>query len=1180
VRNTTETHPDEAVLAQFVAELDAAADVAAVVGDYAARHPHLAGQLAEVAQLVGKLDDLYARPASSKPARFGEFRIVRELPGGGMGRIYEAIQEPLGRRVAVKTIRSERLSPQMRERFLREQTVLGALHQTHIVPIHTAGQTGDFHYFAMPFIEGVTLNEITQAVRRRDGRLSNPPSTGFAALVSQCLELLHGTGRETPDSHRRTRPPSNPIGLSIEYFRSVAAVLRDAAQACHHVHGLQILHRDLKPSNIMVDTAGECWIIDFGLAALIEAEGRSSEASDASRLDATSEQLRRRLTVEGAGSPGTPAYIAPEQWRKERVDARTDVWGLGVTLYELLTLRPAFSGATLEEIRRKILTEDPPAPRQLVQGVPADLAAVCRKAMRKNPDNRYRTASEFAADLARWLRHEPVSARPSRVPRRVWLWCRRNRGWAAAITFLALGSGGLAVMQIQAERERAASLQVRELSQRRERLLERMQNLRLLPHLATPNANWFDEGWDLVRQAGEIRRDETLQDQAAAFLAGMNGRLSKFRLGFEGSSVAFDADGQRALIGGNDNDEARIWNARTDRTQKSGMAGSGPVAFRADGTACQLVATEKNRLPLLLWDAGRRRLIRKLIPAPGGKQRAGDEARVTSLFLAPEGAFAAAIAAGSDGAAELTVWSTERGDVVRQIRQNGRQPSAIAVSDDGRLLAAGDREGRLAVWSLPDGESLSPPTARRSSIKCLAFGRNVQVRSLADLRSNWLLAGGDAGGTVTVWDLGKNAPLSYCRGSIYDVNALAFSPDGATLASAGHDSPRLWDTATGRELLHLGPGSHVTGLAFTRDTSKLAASTAPGVGEDPHRPGFWLWELQAHRGLQTLRGLTSEIPPTKVCLSRDGLRVAALSLDWRAAIWDLPSGRLQHLFDVTPGITADNSGIAISPDGRSFAVAAGSEARMWELETGKCVTWQLPPGLLDTLFFDVTGKRLFLFRMESADSSEVPDRAPFLGRVPQIGRMRDLLASDLRRTGRTSPAWESRFFRARIFQTAVTDDGRFILVCGESETFGQGGTLKGFECASGREVFSTPSPGNFQFDGERGLIVNRSNQNGPEALTFIEFPSGKIFGSIDRAGAPSPGARLFCVTKSSGYGNAIFRKGDDRPLVTLGIDNQCTSHGVFSRDGARLAWGNQDGTVTVCHLEEIQRRMAAIGIGW
>ena len=656
-----------------------------------------------------------------------------------------------------KTIRGDRLSPQKRERFLREQTVLAALHQTHIVPIHTAGQAGDLQYFAMPYIEGVTLQQIIGSVRRQQSLSPDsrtPTLARLAHLFDSTILVGDNASQTNPSPDPKCDSPSPPekLHLSIEYFRSVATVMSDAADACHHVHGLQILHRDLKPSNLMVDTAGQCWIIDFGLAHFLNDTEPSASGTVATRSVNIPARFRHHLTLEDGARPGTPPYMAPEQWKQQAIDTRTDVWGLGVTLYEMLTLRPRLPGS-LHEIERKVQSDDPPLPRELVKGMPPDLEAVCSKALKKEPARRYQTAQEFAADLRRWLNHEPVTARRTRVPRRVWLWARRNRGWAAAIAVFCLACAGRPPRKSDPSAI-GPRLPRPGAPQRREKLLQQMQNLRLLPHQTTVGANWLDDGWDLVRQAAQIRKDDALRDQAAAFFAGVNGHLVKVMPGLRASAVAFDADGRRLLIGGSAKDETRIWDSVTDDVQKSGIAAAGPVTFRSDGAAWQLAASKTDRFPLQLWGVAKRRLVREFtLPEQPGDGKVG-ELRVSGLVLTPDGKFAAAAATLKSQTVLLAVWDTSNGNIVRQIRQTGSEVTAIAVSDDGAFLAAGNAEGQIAVWPLPDGDPSSLRSARPMQVNCLAFGVNVPGRASRDMADKWLLASGDHGGTVIAWDSG------------------------------------------------------------------------------------------------------------------------------------------------------------------------------------------------------------------------------------------------------------------------------------------------------------------------------------------------------------------------------------------------------------------------------------------
>jgi WD40 repeat protein len=286
---------------------------------------------------------------------------------------------------------------------------------------------------------------------------------------------------------------------------------------------------------------------------------------------------------------------------------------------------------------------------------------------------------------------------------------------------------------------------------------------------------------------------------------------------------------------------------------------------------------------------------------------------------------------------------------------------------------------------------------------------------------------------------------------------------------------------------------------------------------------------------------------------------------------------------MAPGLTADNAGLAFSHDGRKFAVSGGSEARMWDLESGQVTAWQLPEGLVDTLVFDATGTKLFLFRMETADWIHAPDSNSSRQLYPRVCRVRDLLASpqrDLRRAGKHNPAWETAYFDASVFIVKATPDGRFFVAAGARGFDKTEHLLKVFDCATGKDLLSIGASA-FHLDATGNLLQFTANDS-PGQYPLIEIPSGKWAGSLNPpASALGPGAHLLANEHPERFGHTLYRRGDETPLVSLGIDTlSAEGHATFSLDGTRLAWGNQDGTVTICYLAEVQRRLASIGFGW
>jgi serine/threonine protein kinase len=372
------------------------------------------GELSQSAAGPVPLEGLTSGDGIEPAVSLGDFRIVREVGRGGMGIVYEAEQISLRRRVALKVLPfAATMDPRHLQRFHNEAQAAACLHHTNIVPVFSVGSEHGVHFYAMQFIDGQPLCKIIHQLRwqekkpntREERTIAYQPSPGDAAstLPIAAITPLTGEGRRSRD-----------------YFRKVAELGIQAAEALDHAHQLGIVHRDIKPGNLMLDVRGNLWVADFGLAHM--------QHSDAS------------LTLTGQ-TVGTPRYMSPEQALAKRVpiDHRTDVYSLGATLYELLTLRPAFTCEDRHELLRQIAFEEPAKPRQLERSIPAELEIIILKAMEKRPQDRYATAHDMAEDLRRWLKHEPIRARrPSwfLVGRK---WARRHRALVGStIVILAL----------------------------------------------------------------------------------------------------------------------------------------------------------------------------------------------------------------------------------------------------------------------------------------------------------------------------------------------------------------------------------------------------------------------------------------------------------------------------------------------------------------------------------------------------------------------------------------------------------------------------------------------------------------------------------------------------------------------------------------------------------------------
>ena len=382
-----------------------------------ARHPDLAGELQEFftgQEQFGRLAAPLRQAIESAPnygitGTLGGFRIVREVGRGGMGIVFEAEQISLRRRVALKVLPfAATMDARHLQRFHNEAQAAACLHHKNIVPVFSVGSERSVHFYAMQFIEGQSLAESIAAQRR-----------GLASGLALAPRETHALGALT-----RPRSPgavTQPIATATTqaaprdaaHYRRIAEWGIQAAEALEHAHCLGIVHRDIKPANLMIDGAGKLWVTDFGLARTTTDGG----------LTMTGDVL------------GTLRYMSPEQALAKHclVDHRTDIYALGATLYELLTLRPAVDGMDREDILRKIAFEEPPLPRTSDRGIPADLETIVLKALAKEPDERYATAQEAADDLRFFLQDRPIHAKRPSFAQRAVKYVRRHKTVAWAV---------------------------------------------------------------------------------------------------------------------------------------------------------------------------------------------------------------------------------------------------------------------------------------------------------------------------------------------------------------------------------------------------------------------------------------------------------------------------------------------------------------------------------------------------------------------------------------------------------------------------------------------------------------------------------------------------------------------------------------------------------------------------
>jgi serine/threonine protein kinase/Tfp pilus assembly protein PilF len=383
---------------------------------------------AEAAFSSGPLPQL--KDALPPDTILGEYRLVREIGRGGMGIVYEAEQASLGRHVALKVLSGTAALDSLKlQRFRVETQAVAQLHHPHIVPIFAVGSERGAHYYAMQYIDGPTLAEVIHQQRRfgwfavgepEGGPISSVtggmPATRSSAPSKASADEASGGGSEVLPSLLPAAGTSSTRGRGA--FLAVARLAIQAAEALDHAHAMGVLHRDIKPSNLLIDSRANLWVTDFGLARFQDEPG----------LTRTGDLL------------GTLRYMAPELMLGHRIayDPRSDVYSLGATFYELITLRPVFDGRDRHVLLRQIAQDEPIPPRRLDPAIPRDLETIILKAMDKEPDRRYATAREMAEDLGRYLEDKTIRARPPTPAELAVKWARRHRAVLRATATVAV----------------------------------------------------------------------------------------------------------------------------------------------------------------------------------------------------------------------------------------------------------------------------------------------------------------------------------------------------------------------------------------------------------------------------------------------------------------------------------------------------------------------------------------------------------------------------------------------------------------------------------------------------------------------------------------------------------------------------------------------------------------------
>lgn len=913
-------------------ELRKDAETSVDPGEYLQRFP---GRQIVVRSVIEELDQTeFADTTWNKPfipVDFGDYRLIRKIGQGGMGIVYEAEQKSLGnRRRALKTIKHVgEVDERLLKRFRTEVEAVAQLEHRHIIPVYDVGMESGIHFYVMKFIEGHNLRELIRmtmsAVSQKKTAAENPN------LTPKSLDGCGTTERSTQQSgwSKGDTLASNSVLEMIskegstahpQFVRNFARMGIQISEALHHAHQQGVVHRDIKPANLLLDIEGDVWLADFGLA-----------------------MIRDQPDFTAPGTlVGTYHYMSPEQAMGSKrviVDHRTDIYSLGVTLYELLTLRRAFPGATREEVLHRVQFDDPLPVRKIAPRVPVDLETIVMKAMAKSPNARFQSASEMAAELQRFLDGKPLSIRPPSALERIGYWARSNRhaviSLATVLLVIFVGSIASSFLLMQEQAETQAALES-EQEQRAEvekqkdevtQLLQQSDGLRLAANSLLQVESDPDLGLRLgiesaKRHPGSDSNDAIMRaldaGRAARTLAGHTAPVGHLAFNQDGSKLISAATTMRFMtdeqVGSAE--PAIVW--ETDNGDELGR-------IRSDRTITSAVFSPDNAL-VLTTSSPELRLATNELESENEALRASSPSLWDATSFRPLVTFDEAYLFKAD----RHCFSPDGLKIVLPIKGN---QAAVYFCAGTRLVVLQGHDARVITAAFNDQGDQVVTYADDNTVRVWDANTGAQLLMLDDWRHpnavvqprelTWIeftpdgrrLAIGSRSGGIEIRDLENNgAKLNQER--VPGSSAVLFG-NGDLFAATTGNRAMIDKRLVIRNINH---AQWIEDLPINKLLRKVVISPDnhyAGVLHYDYMPQFQIWDLAQRKLVGELGGGAQ--PIHDLAFSPDSKLIATASNDGNVRLWYVENGRDRATFASPTHFSHPVA--ATSPDGATLSIA-------------------------------------------------------------------------------------------------------------------------------------------------------------------------------------------------------------------------------------------------------------------